>query len=442
MARRIITEFFRFCLRVFYKRIELVGLERLPSGPVIFAVNHPNGLVDPLFLLCYAPRRVSFLGKAPLFHYPLIGWFARALDSIPVYRRQDDTPGSNREMFERSRAVLQGGGAIAIFPEGTTHSDPQLRELKTGVARIALGAKLDELFVVPAGIYYTAKHIFRSEALLVLGEPIRVTPSTDDDPHILDCGSKAAAFESGGAAAAVQTVETLTAAIDAGLDSITLQADSHAALELIKRAEDIFTSDERHPLAEELELRRRFVDGYHYLRAHDPERLARLESAVAKLAAELRRAKLAPHELTPRFELARIVRIVFLLPLAALGTVIHYIPYRLAGVLAKRFSKGEDELVATIKFLASFALYPILWIAIAIFVFTRFGIAWAIASLIALPLLAYVALRVSEDLDDVVGDLRGIVSSRDALVRSRDAIRAEIVAVAEELDRRLWSGGL
>ncbi len=154
---------------------------------------------------------------------------------------------------------------------------------------------------------------------------------------------------------------------------------------------------------------------------------------MAQLAAELRRAKLAPHELTPRFELARIVRIVFLLPLAAIGTLIHYIPYRLAGVLAKRFSKGEDELVATIKFLSSFALYPILWIAIAIFVFTRFGIAWAMASLIVMPVLAYVALRVSEDIDDVVGDLRGMLRGSRFVAR-RDAIREEVLSVARMLD--------
>ena len=54
--RRPITAFFRFCLRVFFRRIEILGLERVPvDDSVIFAVNHPNGLVDPLFLLCFAP---------------------------------------------------------------------------------------------------------------------------------------------------------------------------------------------------------------------------------------------------------------------------------------------------------------------------------------------------------------------------------------------------
>src|SRR5262245_15504296 len=121
--RKAITAFLQFCLKVFYRRIELAGLDRVPDGPVIFAINRPNGLVDPLFVLCFAPRPVSFLAKAPLFRYPVIGWFARMFEGIPVYRKQDQTRGSNRETFARARQVLRNGGSIAIFPEGTTHDD-------------------------------------------------------------------------------------------------------------------------------------------------------------------------------------------------------------------------------------------------------------------------------------------------------------------------------
>lgn len=411
--RNAITRFFRFSLRIFYRRIEMVGLEHVPDGPVVYAVNHPNGLVDPLFLLCFAPRPVSFLAKAPIFSYPFIGWIARAFDGIPVYRKQDETRGSNRETFGRARAVLRGGGSIAIFPEGTTHSDPRLRELKTGVARIALGAGVAGLVIVPTGIYYTAKHIFRSEALVVFGDPIPVDASSsidDEEPP-------------------AEAVEALTSAVDAGLDAVTLQADSHAALELIARAEDIFTAEEDQPLAEELELRRRFVEGYHELRMRDPARLARLESAITQLAAELQRAKLDPHELVPRFEAGRLLRVLLLSPLALAGTIINYPAYRAAGVIAKRMSKGEGELVATIKFLAAFALFPLTWIAVAVFIGLRFGALWAMASLIVQPFLAYIAMHISEDVDNVIGDLRGLRHGSRFVAR-RNAIREEIIAAS------------
>src|SRR5207248_6710097 len=116
--RRAVTALLRVLTRVFFKRIDIVNAERLPAdAPVIFAVNHPNGLIDPLFLLCFAPRPVSFLAKAPLFTMPVIGWIVRGLDSIPVYRKQDNVAGgSNEETVARARGVLARGSASAIFP--------------------------------------------------------------------------------------------------------------------------------------------------------------------------------------------------------------------------------------------------------------------------------------------------------------------------------------
>lgn len=409
--RNAITRFLRFCLEIFFRRIEVDGLDRVPSDkPVIFAANHPNGLVDPLFLLCYPRRPVSFLGKAPLLRYPVIGWIVRKLDTIPVYRKQDNTIGSNTEMFAKARSVLRGGGSIAIFPEGTTHDDPQLRELKTGAARIALGSDLEEVFVVPTGIYYTAKHMFRSEALVVFGKPLRVVPAGED----------------------VSRVDELTDAIDAGLDAVTVQADSHAALDLIARAEDIFTANEEQPLAQEFELRRRFVEGYHYLRTHDPARLARLQTAVAQFESALRRAKLDVHELRPRFSVATLFRVLVMLPLAIAGALVSLPAYLLVHFLAKRFSNGESALLATVKFLAALALYPLTYLVAAIVMGVRFGWEAGVITGLVLPFLGYIALRVYEAIDDVVGDVRALFTPRKKLLARRRAIRDEILAVERE----------
>lgn len=111
--------FFRLVLRLFFRRIEIEGSERVPrQGPVIFVVNHPNALVDPLFLLCFAPRPVSFLAKAPLFRMPVIGAVVRAFGSIPVYRRQDSLSdvAKNRETFEKASALLSREEAWPSFP--------------------------------------------------------------------------------------------------------------------------------------------------------------------------------------------------------------------------------------------------------------------------------------------------------------------------------------
>ncbi|MEA2570955.1 MAG: glycerol-3-phosphate O-acyltransferase / dihydroxyacetone phosphate acyltransferase [Acidobacteriota bacterium] len=406
--RRLVTALCAIVLRVFFRRIEIAGQENIPvSGGVIFAVNHPNGLVDPLFLLCYAPRPVSFLAKAPLFRYPLIGWLVRQLETIPVYRKQDNVAGSNEETFSRARAIVVKSGSIAIFPEGTTHSDSKLRELKTGAARIALGCGCP-LKIVPTGIYYTAKQTFRSSALMYFGAPIDVEATA------------LAARASNGEPDPI-AVEQLTDEIERALNDVTLQADTNAALELIARAEKVFTGGAT-TLADEFELRRRFVAGYSYLRERDPLRLERLAAEVAQIDAEVVEAQ--QHRLSSLW-------LLILLPIALVGAIIQWPTYRLIGVLANRFSRGEDEVIATIKCIGALVFYPLMWLAIATLVATRAGVVAGLLTLIILPLLGYIALRVFELLDDIIGRVRATMR-RDVAARQR-ALRADIIAVADEM---------
>src|SRR5436189_3382037 len=113
MIRRLIVAVVRLALRIYFQRIEVSGLEHVPrDSPVIFVLNHPNALVDPVFLLCLAPREVSFLAKAPLFRMPVIGYLVKALDSLPVYRHQDagEDVSKNQETFIAARKLLARGG--------------------------------------------------------------------------------------------------------------------------------------------------------------------------------------------------------------------------------------------------------------------------------------------------------------------------------------------
>src|SRR5678815_303804 len=113
---------------------------------------------------------------------PILGFFVRAIDTLPVYRRQDEGEdvSKNVETFVAARKLLARGGTIGICPEGVSHDEPRLRPIKTGAARIALGAvstgEVSSLQIVPAGLYYTSKTKFRSAVLLYFGNPIEVTP--------------------------------------------------------------------------------------------------------------------------------------------------------------------------------------------------------------------------------------------------------------------------
>ena len=409
----------------------------------MLAVNHPNGLVDPIFLLCLSPRPVSFLAKAPLFEMPVIGWFVRALGSIPVYRRQDGgfDPARNRETFGRARAILSGGGVIAIFPEGASHGDPKLRPLKTGAARIALGATSihggeRSLVIAPVGIYYTEKGIFRSSALLYFGEPVTVAPA------LLDPDGEPPAV----------AVRALTDRIERALRDVTLQADEHEALALVARAERVFSSDEpgaADRLADRFELSRRFMAGYTTLRTKAPQRLAAISARIDRYEAELREARLDPETLQRRSAtsargLADVLEalsfLIVVLPVAIVGTVVNYPVYRLVGFITPRLSRDDDDIIATIKVIAGALLFPLEWILLAMAIGLRYGVWFAIAALVLAPLTGYVALLFFEQLDRSIGVARAIMMSRFSrwgflkLVAERRAIREEIVQLAAEFE--------
>ncbi|MYI46739.1 MAG: hypothetical protein F4123_10255, partial [Gemmatimonadetes bacterium] len=109
----------------------------LPPGPLLVAANHPNSLLDPVLIFRCSERMPRPLGRAPLFERLLLGPVLRLLGGIPVYRRQDDATAMHRneDMFRDAVAVLHGGGAIQIYPEGKSHSGAHLAEFRTGAAR-------------------------------------------------------------------------------------------------------------------------------------------------------------------------------------------------------------------------------------------------------------------------------------------------------------------
>lgn len=442
MTRRLIVAIVRFSLRIYFRQIEVVGLEHVPlKTPVIFVLNHPNALVDPVFLLCLTPRRVSFLAKAPLFRTPILGSFVRALDSLPVYRRQDEGEdvARNQETFRAARKLLARGGTIGICPEGVSHNEPRLRPIKTGAARIALGAistgEVRNLKIIPSGLYYTAKTMFRSEALLYFGAPIDVAPSEVDSE-----GNPSRA-----------AVRELSERIETALRAVIFDAEHEEALHTISRAERIFSSETKgergESLAAELQLLQQFGKAYAVLRENAPERLRKLEVRMIRFEEELRQARVDPDELIPPgstgevfFHLLTRSTVFALLALpAVIGALIHYPAYRLGGYLATRFSQASDDVISTIKIISAMLLFPVTWTGLAIVGYELIGGFGAALAFLVAPGLGYLAIIFFEEIDRFLGGLRALsffLMKRRFYVRllaERKAIRNEILALGDEV---------
>jgi glycerol-3-phosphate O-acyltransferase/dihydroxyacetone phosphate acyltransferase len=121
------------------------------------------------------------LAKGELFKGKLAQWMLPKLNMIPVYRKQDDPNqmDKNAATFEKCFEHLERGGAILMFPEGTSITERKLRPIKTGAARIVLGAEERNDFnlgvkVITIGLNYENPHRFNRTLFVNIDKAIDV----------------------------------------------------------------------------------------------------------------------------------------------------------------------------------------------------------------------------------------------------------------------------
>ncbi len=387
MAYRFVRWLLRLIARAFFRQVEVVGLENVPDGPTLFAGNHPNSLLDPVLIINTCGRRVSFAAKDTLFKSHLLRSVLLALGAVPIARRDDHGGGKldNDAAFEAMFALLGAGGAIGIFPEGLSHDESQLAKLKTGAARLALGAKKRQggvIHIVPCGLTFVHPARFRSRVLVQYGPAIAV-----DDEWL----ARYAADERAAA-------RDLTAQLEAGLRALTVNApdwETVRALDAVRRLYQPLDIS----IEERVELARRFNTHYGEVKQHPvvqemmdrvrryQEELDALGVSDRELARGLSRREIAA-------KLARYFALVLLwLPLTLPGLPIHAIAIGFAHFAGRHLTPRKD-VVATTKVLAGFLLVFLAYSLATGWVAWRFGVAWAVACAALLPLSGYATLQV------------------------------------------------
>ena len=414
-----------------YYRLTIAGERVPPSGPVLLVANHPNALLDPILVAASARRPVRFLAKAPLVHDRRIGWLVRALGCIPVYRQQDDpgATGRNAEAFRAAHEALAGGSAVAIFPEGISHDAPALSPLKTGAARIALGAAAATgaaVPLIPIGLVLRAKETYRSDALAVIGGPV----AWDD---LADAGPDDA-----------EAVRELTSRIDGALRAVTVNLDDWADAPVVECAEAIWSAERgaSSDPAERVERLRVVTWLLAELRRVPGAAGAALFTSVRRHARVLGRLGLAPADLHAdvRSEAAigwSVRRIpLALLPVVAVavaGFIAWWPPYRLTGIVARAVDRGPGrDGRATYKLIGGLLLY-LAWLLVA----SGLALAWwgpAVAAgvLLGLPAVGIAGLWVRERWGSAWADAR-----RFFMVRHEPRLIADLRWRQRELAERL-----
>ncbi len=382
MFYRFVRAVVAFALGLFY-RLEVVRRLDDLSGPVMFVGNHPNSLVDPALVFVLTDRPVTFLAKEPLFRTPVFGWVLKGLGALPVFRKQDH-PGKmekNEGTLEAAAKALSEGKAITIFPEGKSHSEPQLSDIKTGCARIAhrVARGATALRIVPVGLTYAQKHRFRSRVHVEVGEAILVQAVGEQTPDEEQ-----------------EWVRALTAGVGDALRRVTLNLEEWDDLEIVETADQLFALRNGYR-EKDPERLRMIAKGASILRAEQPERFDELKEDLQSFRARLEMVSADPQDLSLHYDSQRVgffvlrnlAALFFGLPLFAVGLSLFAAPFLLLRVVSRVVPVARDR-VGTLKLVSSLVLAPVWWTGLSVAGWALWGLPGLLTALLgALPLALF-----------------------------------------------------
>ncbi|RDV38603.1 hypothetical protein DV096_07270 [Bradymonadaceae bacterium TMQ3] len=405
-------------VRLYFYDIQVMGHENFPkSQPLILAANHPNSIMDTVLLATETPFRINYMARSGLFKNPIIRSVLNGVCVMPIYRASElaGQPVRKQSSFYRAYELLEAGGCIGMFPEGANSPDRQVRELKTGTARLALEAEARNAYrlgvqIQPVGLNFADRDRFLSSVLIRYGAPIDVRQFADlhrQDPR--------------------QAVYELTQLILERLRDVAthvhdernhqLVMDIHRIYgnELLKEFMGAYDVDVR-PLTHKLFDRVRAADGprpdlddrftieqaiadaVDYYEQRNPAMVARVRMDIRRYKDHLKQVRLrhdivhehSPENLSSRREAIKLTAYALGLgPLAIYGMLTNLVPYLLVRAIVSH--QPEEAKRAFIALINSFYAFPLWYVFLGWYLWSSVSPPlWAMVLFISsLPLTAF-----------------------------------------------------
>lgn len=384
MIYSILKPFVKLCLITFFRKITLIGKEHLdPNRPVIFTSNHPNAFLDPLIFLILQPQKLHFIAGAEWFGKGLKNWlFRKQFNMIPVIRPWlfPDRKVSNDEMFQDCYECLAENGRITIYPEGTSVTVTKIRELKTGAARIKIGAdqymKGDKkVEIIPVGINYSNPRRFQSEVVVNVGSPIDF-----DDLQQNDIDEK-------------ELAQLMTDRVHEKMSDLVLHYDQEDFTPFARQVFRLYGGTIRRNLGigkreteRNFRVKRDILQAIIHFQSIDrtsfeimKERIDRYFDLITQYGLDTR--MIYPK---PGFPLALFLFIVILAPLFAIGFILNALPFtitrsifmnKIQGKISEDYEAGKlnPAFIGSLTFLIGMGVFSLWYILIGILAWLVFG---------------------------------------------------------------------
>ncbi len=433
-------------INIFFNSVYAKNLESIyKSSPMIIAPNHPSTFLDPLVVCMWIKRPVYFLTNGGAFSSPFKKWLYTKLFMVPIYRTQDITDPSdktdkNESAFRACYEMLEKGKVIVIFPEGSSEDERKLRKIKTGLARIALGAEAKNNFklgvkVVCVGVNYTNPRKFQSKLFVNFDNPINISEYKEE-------------YEKD----AFKTVKDITESVSNRLSSLIVVTSDERTDKLVRKIEILYASNLQKSLnltfdeREQIFIIAQYIsDAVKYYQDKDISKVVELEKKLESYFYELKKngirdetvSKISNKNILIKKLLKYIPQLILGFPLYIFGLLHNYLPFILPGVVAKKSTKYTvyqgpvNIFTGIITFSSFYTLYIIIFA-----VFTQ-NILFTLFYALFLPISGYFTFYYWNYLRRVFESLRlfkafkkgentyNLRESRDKIIINMENIKSE-----------------
>lgn len=384
-------------MRIFFRSITVRNKELIPAkGPLMVLVNHPSTFMDPIVAASIVNREVSFLAKGTLFKNKISKWALSRVNVIPVYRQHDDPSlmQKNKETFNKCFEHLEKNGVILMFPEGTSITERKLRPIKTGAARIALGAEAQNNFelgvtIITMGLNYANPHKFNRDLFINIGKPIQLG---DFKESYLTDEFKAA--------------EELTEKIRQKMESLIIATTDEKTDKLVKNLEMLYKNklskeqgiNKKDKDAEFL-ITKNIVETVNYYTLNYPEIVESISARIDEYLTNLNRlglkdTDLARNQKSDSFFGSNLKALFILIagfPIYVYGLINNYLPFEIPARIAKKVS-SSIEFVGAIGMIGGMFTFAIFYTTQIVLFWKYTHIQWlTIAYGLSLPISGFFA---------------------------------------------------
>lgn len=419
LSRRIFIYLWkRLCkltMKVFYRNYEVIGEDKLPDNTgIILCVNHVNALIDAAVLQASTNKNIRALARDGLFKNPVLKPILNMIGTVPIYRRettQSDTS-KNQDTFSKCYELLAENQTLVIFPEGQSHSKSYIQEIKTGAARMALGAieaNGSAPLVIPVGMTFSRTKRTRTEVLVHYGEPIDL--SVPDNISAYDA------------------VHLVTERVQTGIESVTLNTESWQDLDLVMRLEQFFSFRasktygenktakpsriRQKKLSERFNALQQLIEVQDLLKQHEPDKIRSLMSKLRIFERLCDACGINNYHLIIKYQpllltlyTLRTLSIVLIgFPIALWGIINSLIPFGLTHFLTKKISKKVDQ-HDTAWVMLGMLFFLIFWGYQSNYVFRHYGIYWSLTYFSSIVFGSALALHLRGEYQRTIANLK------------------------------------